>query len=73
MTNNTQQPDQPRSYWRSTPEARQQQQATEGIWTMTESEFAESLRSAKEQAWEEGWQAGAGWPQIEDNPYKVQS
>jgi hypothetical protein len=43
---------------------------SEGIWTMTESEFAEALRAAHEKGWEEGWQGGAGWPQIEDNPYK---
>jgi hypothetical protein len=47
---------------------------TEGIWTMTESEFAESLRSAKAQAWDEGFDeglaAGRG-SRSDNNPYRT--
>ena len=37
---------------------------------LTSGDLSEMLRKAKEQAWDEGWDAGAGWPQEDQNPYR---
>ncbi len=43
----------------------------EGVWTMTEAEFKESLRAAKQEAWEEGATAADGKQYLlDDNPYR---
>lgn len=46
--------------------------AAGGIWTMTDAEFKESLRAAREEAWEEGLIAGVshfGQMSAPPNPY----
>ena len=41
------------------------------IRTILEAAGPHLTQAAKAEAWGEGWDAGAGWPQIEDNPYRT--
>ena len=48
----------------------------EGVWR-TPLEAADAILAAGfgklADAWDEGWNAGAGWPQDDDNPYRSAS
>lgn len=51
------------------PERELREVPEEATYTMTEAEYAEALQGARKLAWDEGWDAAAGWPQVEENPY----
>lgn len=38
-----------------------------------EAEFDRAIAKIKADAWQEGWDAGAGWPQDDTNPHKAES
>ena len=38
--------------------------------SMVQAEFDRAIAKIKADAWQEGWDAGAGWPQDDTNPHK---